>query len=140
MAQTCWPGTPDGRYWIGVCVGNLPLRVMIDLGLVDPRDLVGFELDPAAYDQLRQAGHLSRFQSRSRRDASGRVVQSESGLTTAQLICPITRQCVGPTVQLYVLRGFSCVPQRVGVAFFHRLSGCRVFRDLSGREWCIDCP
>ena len=78
-----WSAAPDGRYWIDVLVGSHALRVMVDLGLVDPLDRVGFELDHSAYQRLKQSGCLTRFDRRPRRDASGRVSWSESGLGSA---------------------------------------------------------
>src|SRR5947209_5980790 len=115
MAQSCWTSAPDGRYWIQVLIGNLDLQVMIDSGVIDPLHLVGFELDPHVYDRLKQMGELSHFLSRMRRNASGSLSGSESGLTTSQLICPIAQQPVGPVVHLYVVRGAAGVPSRVGV-------------------------
>jgi hypothetical protein len=32
------------------------------------------------------------------------------------------------------------IPDRVGMAFFHRLNGCKVIWDLDKREWCIEYP
>jgi len=46
MPLTSWLAAPDGRYWIDVTLGNGTCHVMIDLGLVDPLDRVGFELAP----------------------------------------------------------------------------------------------
>lgn len=140
MAEACWAATTDGRYWIDVHIAGQPIRVMIDLGLVDPVDAVGFEVDPDFYDQLKHAGVLSRFQVRFRRDASGQITRSESGRTNAQLLDPITRRGIGPLTQLPVCRGAPNVPSRVGVVFFHRLTGCNVDWRLDGRTWCVKCP
>lgn len=46
MADVSWQAAADGRYWIDVIIGEQPVQVMIDLGLVDPAHVVGFELDP----------------------------------------------------------------------------------------------
>jgi hypothetical protein len=114
--------------------------VMVDLGLVDPLDRVGFELDHSAYRGLKQSGGLTRFDRRSRRDASGRVSWSESGLGSAQLLDPISQKPDGPVVALYMSCGSPGVPSRVGPVFFHRLTGCCVLWDLDRRLWAIDCP
>lgn len=140
MAQVSWKGTADGRYQIDVALGGLEVPLMIDLGLIDPGDQVGFSIEPGLYDQLKQAGAFGLLRTYSRIDASGQISQTESGLVSSQLICPTTRQRVGPRVQLYVLRGKPGVPDRVGVVFFHRLAGCRVLWDLDTRTWCIDYP
>jgi hypothetical protein len=113
---------------------------MVDLGLVDPLGRVGLEVDPTAYGQLKHSGQFARFRRRSRRDASGRSSWTESGLITAQVVSPATRQPVGPPVSIYVSCGAPAVPNRVGIAFFHRLSGCRVLWDLDQQMWCIEYP
>jgi len=140
MAQACWSAAPDSRYWIDVALGTHDLRVMIDLGLVDPLHLVGFEVDPVSYHQIKQAGQFARFNRRSRRDASGRLSWAESGLTTAQVICPTARQRVGLTVRVYVSCGAPGVPNRGGMAFFYCLSRCRVLWELDQQRWCIEYP
>jgi hypothetical protein len=58
MAQACWQAAADGRYRIDVFIGNSSLQIMVDLGLVDPLDLIGFELEPSIYDRLDQSGFL----------------------------------------------------------------------------------
>ena len=140
MAAVSWQAAADGRYWIDVNIAAQPVRVMIDLGLVDPAHAVGFEVDPDFYDQLKGAGLLSRFQARFRRDTSARVTGSESGFTNAQLLDPLTKRGIGPVVQLHVCRGAPGVPSRVGVVFFHRLAGSSVEWDLDSRTWCVKCP
>jgi hypothetical protein len=140
MPQAQWHSAADGRYWVDVALAGRNLRVMIDLGLVDPLHRVGFEIDPGLYDALNQAGHFSRFDRRSRRDASGRLSWFDTGRLTAQLVCPVTGQGIGPAVPLFVARGAAGLPDRVGVVFFHGLSGCRVAWDLDQRTWCVDCP
>jgi len=140
MAQVCWQGSADGSYWIDVALGSLEISLMIDLGLVDARQQVGFSIEPGLYDQLKLAGDLAQFQMHARLDASGQISQTESGLIPAQLVSPVRRGRVGPTVLLYVLRGNSGVPNRVGVVFFHQLAGCRVLWDLDTRTWCVEYP
>ena len=140
MGDVTWRGEPDGRYWIDVLIGGESARTMVDLGLVDPLQAVGFELEPAFYDGLKHAGDLTRFQYRFRRDASGQIAGGETGRTQAQLLHPVTRQAVGPVVRLHVSRGAPGVPSRVGVAFFHALLGCQVHWDLTDRTWCIGLP
>lgn len=140
MNQVCWPAAADGRYWIDVAIGGQDTRCMVDVGLIDPLDRLGIELEAALYDRLRQLGQLSSFQYRSRRDSSGQTVRLESGETVAQLLDPANRQPVAPAVQLFACRGFPGLPSRVGVVFFHRLVGCKVNWDLGSRLWCIECP
>ncbi|HZU34862.1 MAG TPA: hypothetical protein VFA18_03075 [Gemmataceae bacterium] len=140
MAQVCWQGTLAGRYHIDVALGGFRTPLMIDLGLVDSAQQVGFSIQPALYDKLKQAGALGLLQTFSRMDASGQISQTESGLVSAQLLDPATGRPVGPAVQLYVLRGNPGVPDRVGVVFFHRLPGCRVLWALGTRTWCIEYP
>jgi hypothetical protein len=140
MQQACWKAATDNRYWIDVLLGQQPLSVMVDVGLVDAQGRVGFEVDPAVYDHLKGTGHLSAFRQRTRRDASGRLATSETGRTAAQLRSPRTALPIGPQVQVYLSRGDAGVPSRVGVVFFHVLRGCRVIWDLDQRLWCIEWP
>jgi hypothetical protein len=105
MAQACWQGSADGRYWIDVALASLAIPLMIDLGLVDSRNHVGFSVEPGLFDQLKQAGALTQMQMHSRLNASGRITQAESGLVSSQLICPLIQTRAGPVVQLYLLRG-----------------------------------
>jgi hypothetical protein len=140
MGQVSWQAAPDGRYWIDLAVGNQELCLMVDLGLTDRRHLVGAEVDPAVYHQLQIAGQFSQTQQRRWRDATGRSAHTECGLTAVQLIDPVTRRRVGPVVQLYVNRGFVGVPSRVGVVFFHALTGCRVIWALDTRTWVVEYP
>lgn len=140
MAEVSWQAVSDGRYWIDVLINGNHFQVMIDLGLVDPLDAVGFELEPASYDQLKQAGLLSQLQYRFRRDANAQVTGSESGLTTAQLLDPNSKQGLGPIVQLHVCRGVEGVPNRLGVVLFHRLAGCKVHWELDSRTWRVEVP
>ncbi len=116
MPLISWLAATDGRYWIDVSLGRQIFHVMIDLGLVDPLDLVGFELAPAEFQQLKRSGQLSHFLRRSRRDASGHLSWAESGMTTAQLFDPSSNKTVGPAVQVYVSCGSLGVPT-VGKVF-----------------------
>lgn len=140
MGLARWPAERDGRYWLDIALGNHALRLMIDLGLVDPHHWVGFELEPSVYDQLKAAGQIVFPSLRSRRDATGNSATLESGMTNAQLLEPVGRQRVGPRVTTAALRSFHNVPSRVGIAFFHRLTGCRVLWQLDSRQWCIEFP
>ena len=139
MTQTQWPVTADGKYVIDATVGNLELQPMIDLGLTDPAGQVGFALDPTTYDLLKRAGQLTKYRARLCRDASGRFSTIECALTTAHLIHPTTRRQVGPVVRVFVSRGVTAVPNRVGVPFFHLLTGCRIVWNLADRTWCVEC-
>jgi hypothetical protein len=140
MPQARWQAALDGRYWLDVALAGRNVRVMIDLGLIDPLHQVAFEIDPVFYDALKQAGALSQFVQRSRRDASGQLSVYDTGLLTAQLVEPITQQKIGPPVSVYAARTVARLPNRVGVEFFHRLVGCRVVWDLDQQSWTIDCP
>lgn len=140
MGQACWQAATDGRYHIDVVIGNYNLQVMVDSGLVDRLDLVGFEVESFIYDRLNQAGFLTQKRDRLSRNASGQYISAESGLARAQLLDPVLGQPVGPIVQLYVSRGQRGLPNRVGVVFFHRLKGCRILWDLDNRTWCVEYP
>lgn len=138
MGQACWQVATNGAYCIDVAIAGREFLVMIDLGLVDPRNQVGFALTPSDYDALKQTGLLTHGRSRVARDASGRYTTLQSALTAAQLIDPVSRTPVGPRVPIYVSRSTADVPNRVGVAFFHCLAGCRVVWTLDGRTWCVE--
>ena len=140
MPQARWQAAADGRYWVDVALGNRELPAMVDLGLVDPMDRVGFEVEPAIYHHLEQTRQLSRFTRRARRDATGHIAWFDTGLGTAQLVCPATRQRIGPLVSLWIACGTAGVPSRVGVVFFHHLTGCKVLWELDQRTWEIHCP
>jgi hypothetical protein len=140
MAQARWQVTADGRYFIDVVIGNYNLRVMVDTGLVDPLDMVGVELEPSIYDRLDQSGALANKRTRVSRNAGGQYSNTRTGLTNVQLFDPITAQPVGPVVRLFASRGRRGLPSRVGVVFFHRLTGCRILWDLDSRGWCIEYP
>lgn len=140
MPQVCWTSGPKGAYWIDVALGNRDLLLLIDVGLVDPNDRVGIVLESWLYDRLRQGGMLANERYEWYTGATGNQVMFETGEATAQLIDPRTRARIGPLVRVDVGRGSDGVPSRVGVAFFHRLTGCRVLWDLDRREWCVEYP
>jgi hypothetical protein len=136
MAQARWHASADGRYFIDVVVGTHNLRVMVDSGLIDPLNLVGFELEPSIYDQL----SLTNTRMRLSRNAGGSYSHRASGLGSAQLVDPLSGQAIGPMVQVYISRGNPGLPNRVGAVFFHRLKGCRIIWELDTRTWCIEYP
>lgn len=138
MGLISWQANPAGAYWIDVIVGHLALNVMVDTGLTDPRRQLGFALEPPIYNQLKQAGQLVRFCTRVSRDASGQYATAETAETAAQLLDARAGQPAGPIVRVFVCRGASGVPSRVGVAFFHHLSGCRVQWNLDAQTWTIE--
>jgi hypothetical protein len=138
MSRVCWSATSRGEYWIDVNLGAHPLKVLIDSGLIDGRGQVGFSVDESLYDSIKHAGGFHNHQMHTRLTAGGQISLTESGSLDAQLICPHTRNPVGPIVHIGVFRGVSGVPNRAGVAFFHLLKGCNVLWDLDQRLWCIE--
>ena len=140
MGQISYSVGPTGAYFIEVQIGTFELQVMVDLGLTDPAGQIGFAITPEVFDRLEQAGQLSRFRGRISRDASGQYSTIESAESTACLLDPASRQPVGPSTRIFVSRGAPRVPNRVGVAFFHRLTGSRVIWELDRRTWCIEFP
>lgn len=140
MGRICWPAMSDGRYWVDLALGSIELKLMIDTGLTDRRHWVGLAVEPRIYDRLKAAGDFAHLDQRFWRDTGGRSHQSECGLTTAQLVDPLTKQLAGSVVRLYVARGLLGLPSRVGVVFFHRLRGCRVIWELDQRTWCVEYP
>src|SRR5262245_27924627 len=140
MPQVCWRAAADGRYWLDVVVAGRVMSCMLDLGLVDPHDQLGLEAEPTLYDQCHRAGQLSNLHRRPRRDASGRCVTLDCGELSVQLYDVQARQPVGPPVRLLAARSTPHLPARVGVVFFHRLTGCRVVWDLGARVWCVEYP
>jgi len=140
VGQVSWKAASDGRYWIDVLVGQLGLRVMVDLGLVDPLNRVAFEVEPVVYDLLEQRGQLSHFRRRLSRSSTGSQRMTYCGETTACLVDPLHHQAAGPVTRLYVSRGVIGMPNRVGTVFFHSLAACQVIWDLSGRTWCVNYP
>lgn len=121
-------------------VGNQGISLMVDLGLVDVRGEVGVSLDPAVYDLLKQRQRLGIPRWRHHRSADGYQTTVESALTTVHLIEPASQAMIGPAVSTHVCRGAPGVQSRVGVVFFHRLTGCRVVWELDTRDWCVEYP
>lgn len=140
MPQVCWTAATRGEYWVDVNLGGQPFKVLVDTGLLDAREQVGFSIEQTWYDKLKQSGQFRAHQTHTRLSADGQLSMTESGSLDAQLICPRTRKLVGPVVHVYVFRGVPGVPDRVGMAFFHRLKGCKVLWDLDKRAWCVDYP
>ena len=135
-----WPATVRGDYVIDVVIGGLAASAMVDSGLVDPAQMVGFELAPALFDQLQEAGLLKELATRTRRDAGGRMSVMRVGKVSAFLARPKTAEAAGPEAELFVARSSEGLPSRVGLAFFHRLVGCRVDWDCSARTWSVRLP
>jgi hypothetical protein len=138
MNRACWPIAADGRYWIAIALGTNPSRLMIDTGVTDRAGLVGFDLAPAEYDRLERSGQLLAAGPRMRQDASGAWVWLRCGFLAAQVLHPVTGVRIGPPVRCLAVRNFANVPSRVGAAFFHRLTGCRVVWELDTRTWCVE--
>ena len=141
MSQTLtWSATARSDYVIDVVVSGRAASAMVDSGLVDPAQLVGFELAPAFFDQLQETGLLKELATRTRRDAGGRMSVMRVGKVSAFLAHPKTDEAAGPEVELFVARSSEGLPSRVGLAFFHRLVGCRVVWDCSARTWSVLLP
>jgi hypothetical protein len=139
MPQACWIATPRGEYWIDVSLGGQPLQVFVDTGLVDAKGQVGFSVEETLYDSIKKAGGFRSHQMHARLTADGNISMTESGLLDAQLVWPSPNPA-GPVVSVYIFRGALGVPNRVGMAFFHRLKGCKVLWDLDQRSWPIEYP
>jgi hypothetical protein len=118
----------------------MPCRFVLDTGLTDPRGQVAFDIDAALFDVLEHSGQLLRAGERHRRDASGRLVKLPIGFVVARLIEPTTGTPIGPPVRCLAVRNPAGVTSRVGVEFFHRLTGCRANWDFDNRLWCVECP
>jgi hypothetical protein len=140
MSQVGWNANSRGEYWIDVSLGGHSLSVLIDTGLIDARGQVGFSIDPAQYDKIKCAGGFRVHQMHTRLTADGQISLTESGSLDAQMLSRQTMQVVGPAVHVHVFRGSVGVPDRVGLAFFHPLKGCRVFWDLDQRLWIVEYP
>ena len=140
MPQAIWISNPHGEYWLDVNLANHSLKVLIDTGLIDSRGQVGFSIEEPLYDAIKQAGGFGYHQKHTRLTADGKISQTESGSLDAQMICPQTRNLVGPVVNVFVFRGVPGVPNRVGLAFFHLLKGCKFLWDLEHRLWNIEYP
>ncbi len=137
MTTAMWSADPQGRYWLDVLLGGQTISVMVDSGLVDPDQRVGFELDRTLFDQLKESGKLSGWALRVRKDASGRSSALECASTDGSLAVPGTTDPFGRTIQIHVARGAAQIPSRVGVVFFHRLPGCRVLWNCELRTWSV---
>ena len=135
-----WPATARSEYVIDVVIGGLAAATMVDSGLVDPAQLVGFELAPALFDELQQGGMLKELATRTRRDAGGQMSVMRVGRVSTFLARPATAEVAGPEVKVFVARSHVGLPSRVGIVFFHKLEGCRVVWDCSARTWSIQLP
>jgi hypothetical protein len=140
MTRACWTAASDGSYWIDIALGTMPNTLMLDTGLTDKAGQVAFELHTAVYNTLEQAGQLLAAGYTRRRDASGRQVRLPIGLVVARLIEPTSGSLIGPPVRCLAVRNSANVPSRVGVVFFHRLTGCRADWEFDTRVWCVACP
>ncbi len=140
MPNASWNANPGGEYWIDVRLGSRSLPVLVDTGLIDVRGEVGFSVDHALYDAIKITGEFVSFQRHGRMSADGTVRVTESGALDVQLFSPQTKIPVGPVVHLFVMRGSPGVPDRVGLAFFHLLKGCKILWDLDQRLWQVECP
>jgi hypothetical protein len=140
MPRVCWRPNSEGRYIIDVAVGGLLFRVMVDTGIVDTGGMTGFEFEAGEFDLLDRDGRLSQYGRTHRTDASGNSTWVKTARTTAQLLDPTLRTNVGPQITLRISRGMPGVVSRVGVVFFHHLTGYRVEWDLTAREWCVEYP
>lgn len=89
---------------------------------------------------MNSAGQLLAAGPRMRQDASGAWVWLRCGFLAAQLLDPVTAVRIGPRVSCLAVRNFANVPSRVGVVFFHGLTGCRVTWELDPRTWCVEYP
>ena len=138
MPRICWQATSDGRYWIDIALGAYDTKLMVDTGVIDPRQRVAFELEPALYDLLVQRNQIKPRGAKRRRDSSGILVSLDCGEVISQLIDPVSGLRVGPVVVADVVRTFPRVPNRVGVVFFHLLTDCSVQWDLNSWQWCVD--
>ena len=134
-----WPAV-RGHYSIDVVIGGIPVSAMVDTGLIDSMRQVGFELPPDLFDRLVQSNSLQEITSRTRRDASGRKTQMYVGQAEVRLTSPGTTIPVGAAVQVSVARSFAGLPARVGLEFFHRLSGCQVLWNCVAQMWTVSLP
>jgi hypothetical protein len=140
MAHVSWTVAANGRYWMDLIIGARRLRFMVDLGLVDPANDVGLEIDPQLFEYIEKAGGFLTQRRRTWRDASGKYQRVDSGLLVAQLFDSSLQAGVGPAVRLFATKGVANLPNRVGVVFFHKLLGCSVTWNLDQRVWRIDYP
>ena len=135
-----WPATSRGDYVLDVLIGGVSVTAMIDTGLVDPAQLVGFELAPTVFDRLQGAGLLKQMATRTRRDAGCQKFLMKVGMASTVLAQPATTEPAGPEVEVFVARSTDGLPNRVGLAFFHKLTGCQVSWDCSARTWSLSIP
>lgn len=126
MPQSSWAADSEGLHWVEIAIGDRELPTLVDLGLADRRGQVGISIEPVLYDHFKQSGFFARHLVHARLDASGRVSITESGEILSRIIEPVSRTPVGPAVRLFAFRGTQGVPNRIGVAFFHHLAGCKV--------------
>ena len=140
VRRACWSTTTDGSYVIDFAFGKFTEKLTIDTGIIDNQREVGFDLDADLWDKIFYAGVFQLFRRRRRQDASGRTLVLDSGLLTTQMLDPISKLAIGPSVDLYASRSPRDVSSRVGVVFFHNLTGCSVHWDLDAKLWCIDYP
>lgn len=140
MGRACWTASADGWYAIDISLGPIAESLRVDTGIVDWRQMIGFDLESDLWDRLLNAGLFKEFKRRSSRDSSGRKRLSDSGRLAVRLLDPATTLPIGPPVEVFALRGARGVPSRVGVVFFHTLTGCFVTWNLDSRTWCVDYP
>ena len=137
MATATWQCTANGRYWLDVLVGSLPVPLMIDTGVVDPEQRVGLELEPQRFAVLQPTGKFSQRALRVRKDAGGQCLPLICAAVDASLSTPGANQPLGPSIRIHVARGVAGVPSRVGLAFFHKLPECRVVWDCAAKTWAM---
>ena len=111
-----WPATSRGDYVLDVLIGGVSVTTMIDTGLVDPAQWVGFELAPTVFDRLQGAGLLKQMATRTRRDAGGQKSLMKVGMASTVLARPATTEPAGPEVEVFVARSTEGLPNRVGLA------------------------
>jgi hypothetical protein len=138
MPSVFWSPNADGRYVIDVVLGGLLFRAMIDTGVVSRAGTIGFDLDQTDFDVLWNARRLIAPQRHRRTDVTGRQTIILSAETNAQMFDSAVRQPIGPIMRIRVCRGNPGVISRVGVGFFHRLSGCFVHWDLDRQIWLVE--
>ena len=131
-----WPAV-QGHYSIDVTIGGIAVSAMVDTGLIDPMQQVGFELPPDLFERLVHSNLLRDITSRTRRDASGRKTQMYVGTAEVRLTSPETAIPVGPEIVVSVARSFVGLPARVGLEFFHQLPGCQVLWDCVAQLWTV---
>jgi hypothetical protein len=108
-----------------VLLGGRPFETLIDSGLIDAAGVIGFSIDALAYDSMKKAGVFSDIQFNPRMTADGKISLRECGSLDARLFNPQTQTAIGPVAHVYVYPGIPGVPDRVGLAFFHQLKGCK---------------